>query len=57
MLDGSFFPGGRASALEIRDGKMTAIYEDRREELGPLTKPAMAARPAPAPSGSPAAGR
>ena len=38
MLDGSFFPGGRASALEIRDGKLTAIYEDRREELGPVSK-------------------
>ena len=30
----SFYPGGGASALEIRDGKFTAIYLDRREELG-----------------------
>jgi hypothetical protein len=26
MLSGSFFPGGRASALEITDGKVTPIY-------------------------------
>ena len=57
MLDGSFFPGGRPSALEIRDGKLTAIYEDRREELGPLTKPATASQPLPVAPGSPAAGR
>ena len=30
MLDGSFFPGGRASALEILDGKLTAIYQERK---------------------------
>ncbi len=28
MLGGSFFPGGRASALEIRGGEFTAIYAD-----------------------------
>jgi Calcineurin-like phosphoesterase len=28
MLSGSFFPGGRASALEIKDGKITTIYPD-----------------------------
>jgi Icc-related predicted phosphoesterase len=33
MLDGPFFPGGRASALEMRDDVFAAIYEDRREEL------------------------
>ena len=57
MLDGSFFPGGRASALEIRDGKLTAIYEDRREDLDPVREPATAAPPAPVPPDSPAAGR
>ena len=29
MLSGTFFPGGRASALEISDGKITAIYSDQ----------------------------
>jgi len=29
----SYYQGGGASALEIRDGKVTAIYLDRREEL------------------------
>jgi hypothetical protein len=33
MLGGSFYPTGRASALEIRDGQFTAIYEDKREAL------------------------
>jgi hypothetical protein len=33
MLGGAFFPAGRASALEIRAGRLTAIYEDGREEL------------------------
>ncbi len=34
MLGGTFYPSGRAAALEIsRDGRFTAIYEDRREEL------------------------
>lgn len=31
MLGGTFYPNGRASALEIRDGQFTAIYEDKRE--------------------------
>lgn len=35
MLNGKFFPGGRPSALEIRDGTLTAIYLDGRTE--PLT--------------------
>ena len=29
----SYAPQGRASALEIRDGRFTAIYEDRRDVL------------------------
>lgn len=36
MLGGSFFPNGRASALEIRADQYTAIYEDKREALGRL---------------------
>lgn len=30
----SYYQGGGASALEIQDGKFTAIYLDRRKELG-----------------------
>ena len=30
----SYYQGGQASALEIRDGKFTAIYLDGRKELG-----------------------
>ena len=33
MLGEAFFPGGRASALEIQDGRFVAIYEDGREPL------------------------
>jgi hypothetical protein len=33
MLGGEFYPGGRASALEIKDGRFAAIYEDGRTEL------------------------
>jgi hypothetical protein len=33
MLGGTFYPGGRASALEIQDGRFVAIYEDGREPL------------------------
>lgn len=33
MLDGEFFPAGIASALEIHNGVMTAVYGDRRERL------------------------
>jgi len=33
MLGEAFFPGGRASALEIQDGRFVAIYEDGREQL------------------------
>ncbi len=33
MLGGAFYPGGRASALEIQDGRFVAIYEDGREPL------------------------
>jgi hypothetical protein len=33
MLGGTFYPGGRASALEIHEGRFVAIYEDGRELL------------------------
>jgi hypothetical protein len=33
MLDGTFFPNGQASALEIKDGTMTAIYIGKREPV------------------------
>jgi hypothetical protein len=33
MLGGAFYPGGRPSALEIKDGRFAAIYEDGREPL------------------------
>ena len=33
MLDGAFFPGGRASALEIVGGTFTAIYQGSRVEV------------------------
>ena len=33
MLGGTIYPGGRASALEIKDGRFEAIYEDGREQL------------------------
>jgi hypothetical protein len=33
MLNGKFYPNGRASALEINGDKLTAIYEDHREEI------------------------
>lgn len=33
MLSGNFFPGGRASALEISAGKITAIYPDQSVEF------------------------
>ena len=36
MLGGTFYPAGRAAALEIRDGQFTAIYEDKREALGEI---------------------
>lgn len=45
MLDGTFYPRGRASALEIEGDKVTAIYEDGR---APLTE---------VPQGQPAASR
>jgi hypothetical protein len=34
MLDGSFYPGGRASALEIVGDTITAIYAGKREPIG-----------------------
>jgi hypothetical protein len=33
MLDGTFYPGGAASALEIRGDTVTAIYTDHRDIL------------------------
>jgi hypothetical protein len=33
MLDGEFYPGGVAAALEWQGDTLTAIYEDRRERL------------------------
>jgi hypothetical protein len=39
LLDGDFFPGGVPSALEFKDGGVTAIYLDRRETLVPPTRP------------------
>jgi hypothetical protein len=33
MLNGKFYPNGRASALEIDGDKLTAIYEDHREDI------------------------
>ena len=33
MVNGEFYPGGVASALELQGGKATAIYLDRREPL------------------------
>jgi hypothetical protein len=36
MLGGSSYPGGVASALEIRGDALTAIYESDREALPPL---------------------
>jgi hypothetical protein len=47
MLDGEFYPGGVASALEIRGDTLTAIYLDRQERLGnlpPAATPAAIAR-------------
>ena len=35
MVGDPFFPGGRASALEILNGRFTAVHEDRREDLLP----------------------
>jgi hypothetical protein len=45
MLGTPFFPGGRASALEIRGGALRAIYEDGSEAL-PVMLPPPAAAPA-----------
>lgn len=33
MLNGQFYPGGQASALEIMGGTVTAIYQDRKDVL------------------------
>jgi hypothetical protein len=36
MLDGTFYPGGRPSALEMHGDTLTAIYADRRDALATL---------------------
>lgn len=41
MLNGKFFPRGRASALEIEGDKLTAIYETNREALPLAPAPAL----------------
>ena len=46
MVNGEFYPGGVASALELQGDKLTAIYLDRREPLT-VTLPS-----APAPAAS-----
>jgi hypothetical protein len=33
MLGGSYYPGGKPSALEITKGVMTAIYEGKKIPL------------------------
>lgn len=48
MLGGAFYPGGMASALEIRGDALTAIYQNGRERL-PAPAPIPAA-PAPVPA-------
>ena len=48
MLGGTFYPGGMASALEIRGDTLTAIYQNGRERL-PAPAPVPAA-PAPVPA-------
>ena len=35
MLGGEFFPGGRASALELVGDRVTAIYTDSKEVVVP----------------------
>ena len=39
MLDGTFFPGGRASALEIAGDTWTAIYQDGRQPISRAPSP------------------
>jgi hypothetical protein len=43
MLGGSFYPGGVASALEIRGDTLTALYESGRTPLGTLPAASAAA--------------
>jgi hypothetical protein len=47
MVNGEFYPGGVASALELHGDKLAAIYLDRREPLAVTIPPA----PAPAAAG------
>ena len=43
MLNGTFFPSGAPSALEVKGDQMAAVYLDRREPLAtPLLTPAAA---------------
>ena len=44
MVNGEFYPGGVASALELQGDKMTAIYLDRREPLAVALQPAAPSR-------------
>ncbi len=58
MLGGTFYPDGRASALEIRGNTLTAIYEDRRDVLtgtAPPLPPSPQPASAPAPQSRPGA--
>jgi len=42
MLGGEFYPQGAPSALEMRDGALSAIYEDGRRMT--ITAPPLATR-------------
>lgn len=50
MLAGEHYPGGAAAALEMHAGALTAIYENRREDVG---KSAVAVTTAPSPPVAP----
>ena len=45
MLGGAFYPGGMASALEIRGDMLTAIYQNGRERLSAPPAPVQFRRP------------
>lgn len=42
----TYFTGGRASALELQDGRITAVYPDSREVLQPVAGASLAPLPA-----------
>jgi len=46
----AYVPDGRAAALEIEDGRFTAIYEDGREVLGSVPGEPAPASPSPVPA-------